>query len=159
MAAKKTGLYYVSKTGTGFQDIVTLFPYVQVLSVTGLLTKGEPVNIYNEQWVDSQEEDFLIAHENNTIIRKNPDIEITFVVSLRYGGSSSAELTSLYDTFVNYMTESAIYIKSNYVKRSVYCVCNKMVEPENIKLQRGTQGSFILGKITLHALNSPSVVS
>ena len=79
------GIYFARNTTNGqFTDITNLVDGVRVLSVTGFYDKGEPVNIYTAQWVNSQNEDFMIAHPNNTVIRKNVDIEITFIIHQKY---------------------------------------------------------------------------
>lgn len=157
-----SGRYYVKNTENGnFQDITALFNGVAVLSVDNMLSKGKPVNIYTAQWVNSQEEDFLITtldeHDLPVVIRENTDIDVTFIVRQKYAnGSSSIDVMGVHDSFVSYMTDSDIWIRSSYMgNKFVHCVCLKEYKPTTIKLQRGTD-SYVMGTITLHTLDAPS---
>jgi hypothetical protein len=156
-----SGKYYVKNIASGtFQDITTLYDGVAVLSVTGLLDKGKPINIYTAQWVDEQEEDFLITtldNQNNpVVIRENVDIALTFIVRKKYAASQSGfNVQTTHDNFVAYMTNSDVWIKSAYLgNKYVHCICLNEYKPTTIKLNRG-DNSFIIGTITLHALNAP----
>ena len=159
MANKSAGRYYVKNTEDGtFADITTLYDGVAVLSVEGMLERGEPVNIYAEQWVNEQEEDFLIAtlddQDNPIVIRKNVDVNITFIVRQKYANGTIDVLTQ-HDAFVAYMTNSDIWLKSAYLgNKFVHCVCLKEYKPTTVKLSRGAN-SYIMGTLTLHALDAP----
>lgn len=153
------GKYFVKNTENGtWNDVTTLFNGLRVLKVDGFLTKGKPVNIYTAQWVDSQEEDFLIADEENgtpIVVRENTDIAVTFIVRQKYA-TSSIDAMSVHDAFINYMTGSDVWIKSAYVwNKYVHCVCLQEYKPTIYKLQRGSN-SWIMGTITLHALDAPT---
>jgi hypothetical protein len=152
--------YYVKNTENGtFQDITTMFNGVAVLKISGFLDKGKPVNIYTEQWIDNQEEDFLITTtENNVpvVIRENTDLELTFIIRQKYA-TSTINLMTVHDNFINYMTGSDVWLKSAYVgNKYVHCVCLKEYNPTAINLERGDK-SYIMGTITMHTLNSPTV--
>ena len=131
--------YFVKNTESGtFQDITTLFDGVAVLKVDGMLAKGKPVNVFTQQWIGSQEEDFLITtldkHDNPVVIRENVDIEITFIVKQKYA-SSTINVLAQHDGFVNYMTNSDVWIKSAYMgNKYVHCVCLKEYKPTTVKL-------------------------
>ena len=159
MANKSAGRYYVKNTEEGtFADITTLYDGVAVLSVEGMLERGEPVNIYAEQWVNEQEEDFLIAtlddQDNPIVIRKNVDVNITFIVRQKYANGTIDVLTQ-HDAFVAYMTNSDIWLKSAYLgNKFVHCVCLKEYKPTTVKLSCGAN-SYIMGTLTLHALDAP----
>ena len=67
--------YFVKNTANGsFTDIATLFDGVAVLMLTGLSSKGKPVNIYSEQWVNEQEEDFLITTRSHAPGAENAEL-------------------------------------------------------------------------------------
>lgn len=150
--------YFVKKAANAtFTDITTLFDGVAVLKVDGLSAKGKPVNIYTAQWIDSQEEDFLITSEQNNapvVIRENVDIELTFLVRNEYA-TSTIDVLTVHDAFVDYMTGSDVWIKSAYMgNKYVHCVCLKEYKPTTLKLGRG-ENSYALGTITLHTLDAP----
>ena len=74
------GRYYVRKTPSGtWEDLTTKFGGLRVLTISGLNAVGEAINIYTEQWLDSQAEDFLVTTQdqqnNDVVIRKNVDIQ------------------------------------------------------------------------------------
>ena len=151
--------YFVKNTANGaFQDITTLFNGVAVLKVDGMLAKGKPVNIYTAQWVNSQEEDFMIttfdSSNNPVVIRENVDLEITFIVRQKYA-TETINVQSVHDNFVDYMTGSDVWIKSSYLgNKYVHCVCLKEYKPTTIKFGRGND-SYAMGTITLHTLDAP----
>lgn len=148
-----------NREGNAFQNIETLFDGVRILKVDNMLAKGKAVNIYTEQWVNSQEEDFLITtldgNDNPVVIRENVDIEVTFAVRRKYA-NSAIDVMSVHNAFVSYMTGSDVWIKSSYVgNKYVHCVCLNDYKPTIIKLNRG-DSSFAMGTIVLHCLDAPS---
>ena len=161
MANNLYSKYYVKNTENGtFTDIATLFSGVGILKIDGLNAKGEPINIYNAQWQNSQREDFMITNfdekGNPVVIRKNTDIDITFIVRQKYANSQIDVLTQ-HDAFVNYMTNSDVWIKSKYYGgKQVHCICLKEYKPSAQKLFRG-DNSYMMGTITLHSLDSPTI--
>lgn len=152
--------YFVKNTSNGtFADITTLFDGVAVLKLDGMLAKGKPVNIYTAQWIDSQQEDFLITtldgSNNPVVIRENVDLELTFIVRRKYA-TGAIDVQSVHDSFVSYMTDSDVWLKSSYVgNKYVHCVCLKEYKPTTVKLQRGND-SYIIGTITFHTLDAPT---
>lgn len=158
MAQDLKNKYFIKNTESGtFADVTTLFDGVRVLKVDGFLAKGKPVNIYTAQWINEQEEDFLITTlVNNTpvVIRENTDIEITFVVHAKYA-ASNIDVLAVHNAFIDYLTGSDVWIKSSYVGNEyVHCVCLKEYKPTMVKLNRGNS-SWITGTISLHALDAP----
>lgn len=156
-----SGKYYIKNTESGsFQDITTLFDGVAILAMEGLLEKGKPVNIYTAKWIDEQGEDFVIAktdiNENPVVIRENVDIEITFIIRQKYAASTSPiDIVGVHETFVNYMTDTDVWIKSAYVgNKYAHCVCLSEYKPTTINLGR-REKSYIMGTITLHCLDAP----
>lgn len=152
--------FFVKNTQSGtFQDITTMFNGVAVLKLEGMLAKGEPVNIYTAQWIDSQQEDFMITtldgSDNPVVVRKNVDLELTFIVRQKYA-TETIDVQTVHDNFVNYITGSDVWLKSSYVgNKYAHCVCLKEYSPTTIKLERG-DNSYIMGTITLHCLDAPT---
>jgi hypothetical protein len=153
--------FFVKNTQSGtFQDITTMFNGVAVLKLDGMLAKGEPVNVYTAQWIDSQQEDFMITtldnSDNPVVIRKNVDLELTFIVRQKYA-TGTIDVQTVHDNFVDYITGSDVWLKSSYVgNKYVHCVCLKEYKPTMVKLGRG-DNSYIMGTITFHCLDAPSV--
>jgi hypothetical protein len=155
--------YKIKNTESGtFVDIETMFNGLRILKMDGFLAKGKPVNIYTAQWIDSQEEDFLITTisettNNPVVIRENTDIEITFIIRKKYATNPSVsfDVQSVHDNFISYMTDSDVWIQSSYVNNKyVHCVCLKEYKPTTQKMKRGDK-SWIMGTITMHCLNAP----
>lgn len=155
--------YQVKNSSSGsFENIETMFNGLRILKMDGFLAKGKPINIYTAQWVDSQEEDFLITTISETtntpiVVRENIDIEITFIIRKKYAQNPSVsfDVLSVHDAFISYMTDSDVWIKSSYVNNKfVHCVCLKEYKPTTQKLKRGDK-SWIMGTITLHCLDAP----
>ena len=151
--------FFAKNTESGtFQDITTMFDGVAVLKLDGMLAKGEPVNVYTAQWIDSQQEDFMITtldgSDNPVVVRKNVDLELTFIVRQKYA-TGTIDVQTVHDNFVDYITGSDVWLKSSYVgNKYVHCVCLKEYKPTTVKLGRG-DSSYIMGTITLHCLDAP----
>lgn len=155
------GKYYFKESEGGeWRDISTFIEGVHVLKIDGFLSLGAPTNVYTAQWVDSQTEDYMIASVDDNglpyIVRKNVDIEITFIVGEKYAKTSQIDVRSRHDTFVGHLTNGEVWIKSPYVGKEVRCVCLEEYAPTTIKLQRNGN-SYIIGTIKLHTLESPKV--
>lgn len=159
MAKKLSAKYYLKNTAAGtFSDVTTLYDGVNILQVSGFDERGKAINVYNEQWVNSQVEDFLITtlDTNNqpVIIRENVNLKVVFVVGQRYA-NSTINTQTVYDNFVNYMTNTDMWIASKFYGKQVHCVALDKVEPKSVKLKRGSS-TYILGELTLHTLEKPS---
>lgn len=153
------GKYFIKKNKDDeWEDITTKFLGVKILSISDLRELGEAVNVYNEQWINSQREDFMVTTKdedgNDVVVRKNLDLKMTFICGTRYGASSTQ---GMHDIFVDYMTKHGdFYIKTLYDEKEVRVVCLKGYKPTTKKLHRGFNDSYILGTIELHALDSPT---
>ena len=156
MAKKITNKYFVKNTANGsFVDVTTLFDGVNILSVDGFDAKGKSLNVYYEQWIDGGT-DFMITSNNGQIVRENVTLKVVFVVGKRYA-STTINTQTVYDNFVNYMTNTDVWIKSMYVGKQVHCVAIDKVEPKTVKLKRGAN-EYILGEIPLQTLGAPTAV-
>ena len=147
--------YYIKNTSNGsFVDVATAFAGVRILSVTGVAAKGKAVNVYNAQWMDSETEDFMITTNNGTIIRENVDIEVTFIVHQRYT-NNTIDVKTRHDQFVNYMTNTDVWIKTSYQNNVVaHCVALDAYEPTTMKLKRDNNTNYALGTIKLHCIET-----
>lgn len=159
-----TGKYYYSSNGTEWHDFTSIAG-VRVLSVDGFDERGETVNIYTAQWIDSDVEDYMCAKQETTtvngvsttrdvIVRKNVDLNLTVIVSRRYTNASIDEQT-VYDSLVSTLCDGDIYIKSEYTGKIAHVVNLKSFKPTAVKLHRGNN-SYILATIPLHTLSTPS---
>ena len=157
MAKKNSGKYYLKNTAAGsYADVTTLYDGVNILSVEGFNARGKSLNVYIEQWITGGT-DFMITSNNGVIVRENVDISVVFAVGQRYA-STTIDTQTVYDNFVNYMTNTDVWIKSTYVGKQVHCVATDKFEPEKVKLKRGND-SYILGKITLKTLEKPTTTT
>ena len=151
-----TGKYLLKQQSEEeYEDVTTLFDGVRILQVSGMNSLGEAINVYNEQWVDGST-DFVIASTDGKIKRKNITIEVVFVVSERYASNAGIDTQEQYDAFIDYMTESDIYIKSLYTDKTVHCFANDEYEPTSVRLKRGHGKNYILGSIKMAALEQPA---
>lgn len=147
-----------SELGT-FRDLTTMFDGLAVLKLTGLSSKGKPINIYTEQWFDNQGEDFMItSHDGNNnpvVVRENVNIELTFIIRQKYA-TITRNLLTVHDSFIAYMTNTDVWLKSSYMgNKYVHCVCLTEYKPTVMNLERG-DNSYIMGTITLHTLDAPT---
>ena len=156
MAKKITNKYFVKNTANGsFADVTTLFDGVNILAIEGFDSKGKALNVYVEQWITGGT-DFMITSNNGQIVRENVDIKVVFIVGQRYA-NATIDTQTVYDSFVDYMTNTDVWIKSAYVGKQVHCVSIDKFEPKTVKLNRGGN-SYILGEIQLNTLESSSTV-
>lgn len=154
---KLNGKYFLKNTGNGnYSDVTTLFDGVNILAVEGLDARGKALNVYVEQWITGGT-DFMITSNNGQIVRENVDIKVVFIVGQRYA-NATIDTQTVYDSFVDYMTNTDVWIKSSYVGKQVHCVCIDNVEPTTIKLHRGNN-TYILGNIQLKTLETPSSIT
>lgn len=152
--------YFFKKQVTdAWQDITDAFKGVKVLSIDGFNELGDSVNIYAEQWIDSNTEDFYIVGEN--IIRKNADLSMTLIISRRYLDEVLHDFfdeQETYNKLVDELIGSDFYIYSEYTRLQAHVVCNKGFKPTTTDLHRGVK-SYILVTIPLHLLDKPSIMS
>lgn len=159
MANDLSNKYFVKRQESdSWQDVTTLFDGIKILSIKGFNEEGESVNVYSEQWVNSQTEDFLVTtkdeNDNDVVIRKNVDLEMTFIAGSRYSASGNVDTQTVYDLFKDYICKHGdFYIKSLYSGKYAHVVCLKGLKPTTEKLHRGNN-SYIMATATLHTLDS-----
>ena len=155
MAKKNSGKYFLKNTSSGtYADVTTLFDGVSILSVSGFDGVGKALNVYAEQWIDSQTEDFLIAGNDGVIVRENVALTLVFICGQRYA-DATIDVQYVYDSFISYVTNTDFWVASTYFGKQVHCVAMDDAELKSIKLHRGGN-SYILGEISLHTLEKPS---
>jgi hypothetical protein len=147
-----SGKYFVRKSSSSaWEDVTTKYRGVKILSIDGFNEIGDAKNIYTAQWVDTQDEDYVLA--GNSVVRANTDLSVTFIVGNRYGASDAQ---AVHDEFIDYMCmQGDLYIRSIYVNKHAHVVCLKSYKPTTQRLHRGAN-SYILGTITLHMLDTPA---
>lgn len=162
MAHGLNNKYYVRKTTSAeWEDLATKFQGVKVLKLDGMNEQGDAVNVYSEQWINSQAEDFLVTTQdgqgNDVIIRKNVELQLTFIAGTRYG---ALDTQAIHDAFIEYTTKQGdFYIKSKYTGKEAHVVCLKGYKPTTQKLHRGVSDSYIMGTVELHTLDMPQTSS
>lgn len=152
--------YLVKRGSQEYTPISELFKGVRILKVEGLASTGAPKNIYTASWVNSQTEDYMVTTQEtregedyDVVLRNNTDIEITFIVGDKYA-DTDIDVRVTHDAFIAYMTDGALYVKSNYTDRAMRCVCLKEYKPTLVRLKRQTKNNYITGTLTLHALDT-----
>lgn len=154
MAKKITNKYFVKNSESGsFVDVTTLFDGVNILAIEGLDARGKAINVYIEQWITGGT-DFMITSNNGQIVRENVDIKVVFIVGQRYA-NATIDTQNVYDSFVDYMTNTDVWVESLYVGKQVHCMALDKVEPKTIKLHRGGN-TYILGEIQLRCIEPPT---
>lgn len=155
------GKYFIKRASADtYEDITSKFRGVAILSIEGLGERGDAVNVYNEQWVNEQGEDFLVTKQEtingvtrDVIIRKNVDVKITFAVSRRYANRLIDEM-QVYDAFLDYVCNGDFWLKSTYVNKEAHVICLKGCKPTTMKVQR-KYSSYIIASVDLHTLDMP----
>lgn len=148
--------YLVRKGSEEYATIASKFDGVRILKIDDISSLGKPVNIYTAQWINSQQEDYMLTSQS--VIRENVDLSITFIVGDKYA-QGVINVAEQHDNFVEYMTSGDIYIKSLYEDKEAHCVCLESYSPTNSKLKRPLNKNWKMGTIKLHTLTKPVDVS
>ena len=164
-----TEKYYYSRTGqSGSWSDFTTIAGVRVLAIDGFDERGDVVNVYTAQWIDSDVEDYMCAKQEtvtvngvssvrDVIIRKNVDLNMTVIVSQRYT-SSVIDVQEVYDTLLSTVCDGDIFLKSVYTNKICPIHQLKSFKPTAVKLHRG-RNSYILATIPFHVLQAPRDVN
>ena len=158
------GKYFHGMTENGLVDFTT-HSGVRVLAIDGLDEVGDAVNVYTEQWIDSNVEDYMCTKkkqvaglgEVDDIIRKNVDINLTMIISPRYTiQGTSIDVQDTYNQMVSTLCYNGdVWLKSTYTNKIAHVVCLKAFKPTAVKLHRGMD-SYILVTIPFHCIEPPS---
>lgn len=148
---------FVKKTlSDNWEDINTKFDGICVLGLSGMDEIGDTVNVYDEQWINSDVEDFHVV--GGRMIRKNIDITLTFIVGKRYATNSSMDVQMTHDFFIDYICNTSdFYIRNEHINKTAHVACLKAYKPTTSHIRRKRDGtdeenSYIMGSITLHTL-------
>ena len=139
-----------------WEDINTKFDGVCVLGLSGMDEIGDAINVYDEQWINSDVEDFHVV--GGRMIRKNVDITLTFIVGKRYASNESMDVQMMHDFFTHYICNTdGFYIRNEHTRKTAHVACLKAYKPTTSHIRRlrdGTdeENSYILGSVTLHTL-------
>ena len=181
-----TGKYHYREGENGSWVDFTTIAGVRVLAIDGFDERGEAVNVYTAQWIDSDVEDYMCAKQETTttgsgqdavtttrdvIVRKNVDLNMTVIVSDRYT-NANIDVQSQYDVLLSTICDRDIYLKSAYTNKIAHVVCLKSFKPTAVKIRKvpvynsSTQqyemrckNSYILVTIPFHTLSAPENVS
>jgi hypothetical protein len=100
---------------------------------------------------------FYTAASNTTIyIALSEAGHVSWTTYSPYANDFGAQ--EVYDSFVDYMTDTDVWLKSMYVEKQVHCVSLDGFEPKTIKLHRG-DNTYILGEIKLKCLEKPMKIT
>lgn len=159
------GKFFIKHKNEAYMDVVDKFDGIKILSIEGINDIGEATNIYHEQWIDSDKEDVCITtydeeEQDYVVVRKNTDINLTFIVSPKYATiTQNFNTRQQHDSFIDYMCNSGeVFIRTAYEGKEAHCIALEGYKPTTIKLQRG-RNSFILGTITLHNIEKTQTSS
>ncbi len=149
--------YFIRKsTSDNWTDITEAFYGVRILKLDGFNEVGDAVNVYTEQWVNSQEEDFYVGNKDrrgkDLVIRKNVDLQMTIIISRRYVDGGIDEQTTFNELKTYLLNRGDFYIKSAYTGLQAHVICIKGFKPTAQNLNRGN-ASYILATIPLHCLD------
>lgn len=156
------GKYFVTKNwDDGWEDVAVKFDGLRVLSIDGWNEKGDAVNVFTQQWVDSQIEDVMVTTQDtllqDVILRQNVDLSMTFIISRRYA-STTIDEQEVYDAFVDYVCNTGtFYVESSYTNKCAKVICLKGFKPTAQNLHRGNK-SYIMATIPLHCVEAPQIV-
>lgn len=148
-----SNVYYVKKGTDTYQDFTTKWVGLTILKMDGFDKKGKSKNIYTQSWVNSQNEDVYIP---DVVYFENPDVAISFRVD--DFESSSVDVQSVHDSFINYMMNNKVVIKTLYLDKEATFICNSEYEPTTKQLKRLAGNNYILGTITMHRVTGTSNV-
>lgn len=164
MSGRKDSLrnkYFIRRNADDYWDDVTeKFDGVKILSISGFDDVGDAVNVFTQQWVESQREDMMVTTQddegNDVIIRENVDLSLTFIVGARYSSCGRADTQYVYDCFRDYICNHGSFqlMSAYYNNKVVDVVCLKGFSPTTVKLNRGVN-SYILATATLHCIDAP----
>lgn len=161
MAQDLTNKYFVKNTASGtYTDITTLVDGVRILKVEGMTKQGTPKNVYTASWEYEEDEDFAIVMQNSTdttkIIRECVDIDITFIIKQKYA-TNTIDVRTQHKTFIDYMTNTDVWIKSTYTNLIAHCYAKGDYKPTTEKYARGTD-SWITGTISMHCIDKITTI-
>lgn len=141
--------YFIKQGTESFQDITTKWVGLTLLKIDSLSKRGKAKNIYVGSWINSNTEDVFVP---DTVCFENPDIDFSFIV--RDFDDHSINVQNVHDSFIDYMMNHKVTIKSLYENKSADFVCQSDYKPTDMRLKRSLGQNYILGTITMHRVTS-----
>lgn len=147
-------LYFVKDSvNTTYVDITTKFVGLNLLKIDDFNKRGKAKNIYNQSWINGNDEDVYIP---DTVYFEQPDIDFTFIV--RDSDNYSVDVQSVHDSFIDYMTTHKVTIKSLYANREADFICLNEYKPTLTHIKRTVGKNYITGTLTMHRVTANNKV-
>ena len=153
-----TGKYFFkTKETDNWTDFVAYNPYFDILSVKGLDSLGAPMNIFTQQWVNSDSMDVYVP---DTVHRETNAVEINFIVWNKYSPNATAStISSNHDMIIKQFVGLTWWFKSLYSFRSCQLICQDVYEPTLVHLRPNGELSYITGTLKLTKVSPAIIVS
>lgn len=146
--------YFVKDSvNTTYVDITTKFVGLNLLKIDDFNKKGKAKNIYNQSWINSNNEDVYIP---DVVCFEQPDINFTFIV--RDDDDHNVDVQSVHDNFIDYMTTNKVTIKSLYANKEADFICLNDYAPTMSHVKQIAGQNYILGTISMHRVTANSTV-
>ena len=136
------GKYYMQKSLTiEPYDIEQEFIGLRISKITGINSKGQPMNIFTRKWSDSSTMDVYIP---TTITYDFPEVEMTFLMT--DAGNILFDLRDEHDRFISYI-QGITYFFDYYRNRRVKLLMNSAYEPSAEMYGRPAGNNRVMGTI------------
>jgi len=136
------GKYYMQKSlTTEPYDIEQEFIGLRISKITGINSKGQPMNIFTRKWSDSSTMDVYVP---TTITYDFPEVEMTFLMT--DAGNILFDLRDEHDRFINYI-QGITYFFDYYRNRRVKLLMNSAYEPSAEMYGRPAGNNRVMGTI------------
>ena len=136
------GKYYMQKSLTiEPYDIEQEFIGLRISKITGINSKGQPMNIFTRKWSDSNTMDVYIP---TTITYDFPEVEMTFLMT--DNGNILFDLRDEHDRFISYI-QGITYFFDYYRNRRVKLLMNSAYEPSAEMYGRPAGHNRVMGTI------------
>lgn len=136
------GKYYMQKSLTiEPYDIEQEFIGLRISKITGINSKGQPMNIFTRKWSDSSTMDVYVP---TTITYDFPEVEMTFLMT--DAGNILFDLRDEHDRFISYI-QGITYFFDYYRNRRVKLLMNSAYEPSAEMYGRPAGNNRVMGTI------------
>ena len=122
-------------------DIEQEFIGLRISKITGINSKGQPMNIFTRKWSDSSTMDVYVP---TTITYDFPEVEMTFLMT--DAGNILFDLRDEHDRFINYI-QGITYFFDYYRNRRIKLLMNSAYEPSAEMYGRPAGNNRVMGTI------------